>query len=119
MSDHPKDTPRDDPQNWPALGRMFSWVDRPGNPMRIIWILAAASALAFLADFTYEKHGTFEIENLPGFFAVFGFVGFTGLILVARLLRRLIKRPEDYYGDKSIDTEDYPPSGLDKVDNDA
>ena len=95
------------------------WVDRPGSAMKIVWALAVACLLLFLADFTYEKHGYFDVENIPGFFAGYGFVMFTGLILAAKGLRVLIKRREDFYGDKAIDREDYPDAELGKVDHDA
>ena len=115
MSDHRTDNP----DKWPALGRALSWVDRPGNPKKIIIALAIACAVVVALDFTYEKHGAFEMENLPGFFAIYGFVSFTGLILLAKLLRKLIMRPEDYYAPKSVDAEEYPPSGLERLDNDG
>ena len=114
MSDH-----ETDPANLPALGRMLLWVDKPGSVNKIIWTLALVCGLLFLADFTFEKHGYFDIEHLPGFFGVYGFVMFTGLILAAKGLRVLIKRPEDFYGDKAVDREQYPEAGLGKVDHDA
>lgn len=95
------------------------WVDKPGSAMKIVWALAVACLLLFLADFTYEKHGHFDVENLPGFFAGYGFIMFTGLILAAKGLRVLIKRREDFYGDKAVDREDYPEAELGKVDHDA
>lgn len=115
MSKHPNDNP----DTFPVLGRLFAWVDKPGSANRIFWGLAVFCGLLFLADFAYEKHGKFDIENLPGFFGVYGFICFTGLILLAKGLRVLIKRPEDYYGDKAIDREDYPEAGLGKADHDA
>jgi hypothetical protein len=39
---------------------------------------------------------------------------FTALILVAKILRLIIKRPENYYGDKSIDQENYPANQLEQ-----
>lgn len=110
---------KDDPANYPALGRMMLWVDKPGSANKIFWGLAVVSILVFLADFTFEKHGDFAIADIPGFYGIFGFVAFTALILLAKTLRVLIKRPEDYYGDKAIDSEEYPEDQLDKVDYDA
>ena len=43
------------------------------------------------------KPGHFSVEEWPGFFAVFGFVACVGLAVVARGLRVLLKRREDYY----------------------
>lgn len=114
MSDH-----KETPDSYPALGRMLLWVDKPGSATKIFWALAVVCGLLFLVDFTYEKHGHFDVENLPGFFGIYGFVMFTGLILAAKGLRTLIKRDEDFYGDKAIDREEYPETGLGKVDHDA
>lgn len=108
-----------EPAKLPALGRMLLWVDKPGSANKIFWALVVVCGLAFLADFTYEKHGHFDVENVPGFFAAYGFFMFTGLILAAKGLRVLIKRPEDFYGDKAIDREEYPEAGLEKVDHDV
>lgn len=108
-----------DPAKLPALGRMFLWVDKPGSTTKIIWGLAGLCVFLFLLDFTFDSHGHFAMERVPGFFGIYGFVMFTALILLAKGLRVLIKRPEDYYGSKAIDTEEYPADQLEKVDHDA
>lgn len=106
-------TENDDPATYPTLGRLLSWVDKKGSDKIIFWALAAVCVAVFALEWTYEKHGYFHIEDMIGFYAFYGFIMFTGLILVAKALRVLIKRPEDYYGDKAIDTEDYPEDQLD------
>jgi len=109
--------PNDNPETYPALGRMMTWVDRPGSVDKIYWGLIATCVLLFLADFTYDKYGHFDMEKIPGFYGVFGFVMFSGIVLAAKALRVLIKRPEDYYGDKAVDRESYPHDQLEKVDH--
>jgi len=109
----------DTPDRYPALGRALMWVDKPGSATKIIYALVAICVLLFALDFAYHKHGHFAVEYFPNFYGFYGFVMFTGLILVAKTLRIFIKRPEDYYGDKAIDAEAYPDDQLDKVDNDA
>ena len=111
--------PNDNPDTYPALGRAMMWVDKPGSATKIIYALVAVCILLGLADFAYHKHGHFEVERFPNFYGFYGFLMFTALILLARLLRRIIKRPEDYYGDKAVDSETYPEDQLDKVQNDA
>lgn len=86
---------------------------------RAFKVLAALCVVVFALGFTFEAHGHFEAEHVPGFYAVYGFVMFTLLILAARGLRWFIKRPEDYYGDKAVDAEDYPADQIAKVDADA
>lgn len=64
------------------------------NIYRALWLICA---LLFVADLLYDKHATFEIEALFGFYGWFAVV--SGLLLVfgARLLRKVLMRPEDYY----------------------
>jgi hypothetical protein len=73
------------------------WLDDPRNVRRLFWILCAACAALFLADALYERHGEFAIEHLFGFYAIFGFAAYVGLIFAAKGLRRLLMRREDYY----------------------
>jgi len=110
---------KDDPGKYPALGRLLTWVDRPGSATKITYALAGLCALLFISDLFYEKHSHFAAEDFFGFYAIYGFVMFTGLILAAKALRVIIKRPEDYYGDKAIDREEYPADQLEKVNHDA
>ncbi|SFT81691.1 hypothetical protein [Sedimentitalea nanhaiensis] len=109
----------DNPDRFPPLGRALLWVDGPGNVDKIVYALAGVCVVLFLADFTYKKHPYFTAEEIPGFYGIYGFVMFSALILVAKTLRFFIKRPENYYGDKAIDREEYPVDELDEVDYDA
>ena len=73
------------------------WLDSPGNVNKIYYGLWIACALSILADFFYDKHGYFHFEEWFGFHAWFGFVACVGLVLLSKQLRKLLKRPEDYY----------------------
>ena len=101
------------------LARFFGGLDAAGQSGRLSLVLAGACVVIFLAGFTYESHSTLAIEDVPGFFAAFGFVAFSCVILLARLLRVLVKRPEDYYGQQAVDAESYPASGLERRRQDA
>ena len=39
------------------------------------------------------------LEGWPGFYAIFGFVAFAGIVLLGKQLRRVIRRDDDYYND--------------------
>jgi len=106
------DKKTDDPDTYPALGRALLWVDKPGSVNKIFGALAVACAGLFIYGFTFPLTGIFIAERIPGFFAIYGFVMFTGLVLFAKLMRVFIKRPEDYYGNKAVDSEVYPPEEL-------
>ena len=63
----------------------------------VLGLLYGACLLLLVADFVWHRHIEHPLENLPGFYAVFGFVGCVSLVLVAKELRRWVKRRKDYY----------------------
>ena len=104
--------PADNPDSYPPLGRVLMWFTDPANANKIFGALAVICLMTFLADFTYKKYGHFPIEKIPGFYGAYGFIMFTALILAAKTLRLFIKRDEAYYGEKSVDREEYPADQL-------
>lgn len=64
---------------------------------RIFYALLVVCALLLLADAVYEKHSHFEYEDWFGFQAMMGFAAYVAIVNGAKLLRRWVKRPEDYY----------------------
>lgn len=81
----------------------------PDRPVR--W-LAGTCVVLLIAELAIDRHPHVPGEGLPFFYAIVGFVAFVLIVLGAKSLRRLIRRPEDFYGDKAIDDEDYPWQGL-------
>ncbi len=79
--------PNDDPR----------WLDRPENVNVLIKLLIAACILSVMADFFYHKHAEFHFQQMIGFDAVYGFVAYVGLVNLAKGLRLLLMRNEDYY----------------------
>ena len=55
--------------------------------------------LTVAAEYLIPLHGHFESLELPGFHALYGFASCVILIFLARVLGRLVKRPEQYYGE--------------------
>ena len=108
-----------DPETLSWISRKLLWVDKPGSADKLFKILAMVCALLFLSEFTFHKHVIVAVENIPGFYGIFGFVMFTALILVAKMLRTIIKRREDYYAPKAIDSEEYPQADTERLDHDA
>ena len=72
-----------------------SWVER--NVQLIFRTLVGACLVLLVAELFYDHHAYFEIDGLPGFYAVFGFVAFFFIVYAGKGLRRLIMRNEDYY----------------------
>ena len=73
------------------------WLDSPRNVRKIVWAVYIVCAFFFAIDIFVPKHGPFAIEHVFGFYAIYGFVCCVGLVLAAKELRRILKRPEDYY----------------------
>ncbi|MGI9435120.1 MAG: hypothetical protein ACR2Q4_09895 [Geminicoccaceae bacterium] len=73
------------------------WLDQPKNVTIIVWVVVAICVLLFFADGFYHKHVYFEIENLFGFYGLFGFTVYVCLVLTAKWLRNFLMRSEDYY----------------------
>ena len=73
------------------------WLDKPGSVGLLIKILIAACTLSVAADFFYDKHGEFHFMEFPAFDAAYGFLAYVGLVTLAKSIRVLLMRDEDYY----------------------
>lgn len=74
------------------------WFYRKENIRRMMFALLAACVGVVMMDFLYEnKHPHFELEKLFGFQAWLGFIAFALIVLLGRLLRIVVGRPENYY----------------------
>ena len=72
------------------------------SPSRLHWLLVTLCALAFAADFFYSRKlekGVENIEGIPGFYPLYGFVGIALLVLLSRGLRAAVSRKDGYYDD--------------------
>jgi hypothetical protein len=109
------DHPSTEQDGGTAFTRLLSWC--VVNSKTVVIALAAVSGALLVGDFFYEKHGHFAFEEWFGFYPVFGFVVYVTVVMLAKKLRGLIKRPEDYYGETSIDAEDGLPAADDGKQN--
>ncbi len=73
------------------------WLDDMRNVYKLFWALVVLCIVLFAADAFYHKHVVFEFENWFGFFGLFGFGVSFALVLVAREMRKVLMRDEDYY----------------------
>ncbi len=73
------------------------WLDRKENVTRVYRGVWVACALLLLAEPLVHKHPEFSFDGFFGFYGWYGFIGCVGLVLAAKLLRVLVKRPEDFY----------------------
>ena len=64
---------------------------------RMLLIFYALCIVLFAADFVIHRHIYHDWENLPGFYAIFGFIACVVLVLIATQMRKVLMRDEDYY----------------------
>lgn len=79
------------------------WLDEPKNIDKIFYAVLVVCTLITLPDIfamfdiLYHKHLSFKMEEIPGFYGLYGLVSYVGLILIAKQLRKFLMRDEDYY----------------------
>ena len=71
--------------------------DKPEYVNRLLRGFYAVCGILFVLDFVLHRHMTHDWEHLPGFYAIFGFVACVVLVLVAKEIRKVVTRREDYY----------------------
>lgn len=71
--------------------------DRPENVSRLLRTFYAICILLVLADFVLHRHIGFDWEKIPAFYAIYGFVACVLLVIVAKQMRKILMRREDYY----------------------
>ncbi len=75
--------------------------DDPRNVRLVLRILYAICAAVFLLDIVNLvielRHAHHPWEKLPGFHAIYGFVACVLLVLIAKQLRKVLMRDEDFY----------------------
>ena len=75
----------------------LTFLDSAKNRRKVRQYFYISLGILLIVDFFIPKHGHFPWESAPEFFAVYGFVACVSLIFVAKLLRLLVRRKEDYY----------------------
>lgn len=73
------------------------WFDRKENQDKLWYALLAVGGALTISEFMYEHHPHFDIERIPEFFEIFGFLAFVFIVFAGKLLRVFIMRDEDYY----------------------
>jgi len=88
-----------DPQTPPAPET--HWLRRP-RTIRVLWIVFGAILTATVAaEVLVHMHPRFRFESWFAFNAGYGFLVCVGMVLFAKALGMLLRRPDDYYEPKS------------------
>ena len=79
------------------------WLMRPATIRKLWWTFAVVLALTVVAQIYIAVHDHFGADGWFGFYAAFGFLGCVAMVVVAKLLGFLVKRPENYYRERDRD----------------
>ena len=78
------------------------FLSKPTTIRGLWWCFAVVLALCVLAQLLVYVKGYFTVDGWFGFGAVYGFFSCLLMVLVAKVLGWLLKKPADYYaGDDS------------------
>ncbi len=77
---------------------------------RFISVFFVISAILFIADFFVDREVHQPAEKIPGFYAIYGFIGCVVLVLVAKQMRKVVMRDEDYYDEPAAGADADSPS---------
>lgn len=76
---------------------------RSGKGRRLAWrLFGAALGLVVAAELLVGARGRFGVDGWFGFAAWYGFLSCVLLVLLARLVGLVVKRPERYYEDRNV-----------------
>jgi len=73
--------------------------DDKRNVKRVIYALYLVCTVSLVLDFFVHRHVEHPWEGLFGFYAFYGFVACVVLVLIAKEMRKILMRKDDYYGD--------------------
>lgn len=71
--------------------------EKPENISKMLKVFYVICVLLVVADFIVHRHIYHSWENMPAFYAIYGFVGCSILVFVAKWMRTFLMRGEDYY----------------------
>ena len=83
----------------PENGEKTHFFDKTRNIKWVLRVFYVICAVLLLVDFVHHRHVTHPWESLWGFYGVYGFVACVLLVLIAKEMRKLLMRDENYYDD--------------------
>ncbi len=70
------------------------------NPRNVDHVLKGFYAICIgliIADFIVHRHIAMGWEEIPAFYAIYGFVACVVLVVIAKMMRKVVMRKENYY----------------------
>ena len=100
-----------DPQHSTSSEDEVGFFDRPETVQWILRFFYFICIVLVVVDFIVHRHIVTDIEKVPAFYAIYGFVACVVLVLIANQMRKVLMRDEHYYQNENNQNE-----GFDKGD---
>ncbi len=81
------------------------WLVRPETIRKLWWGFSVVLALTVIAQLAIYVKGYFVVDGWFGFGAVYGFASCVLMVLFAKALGVVLKRPNDYYKESEGDDD--------------
>ena len=80
-------------------GGDIGWMDKPARVKRLFLVFYVICGILFVAEWILGRatEHAHPWEWFPQFYVLYGFLSFWFLVLVAKQMRKLLMRSEDYY----------------------
>jgi hypothetical protein len=86
------------------------WIYRESTKKLLMRLLLAGCAISVLLEFVLGgRKGKFDVDGIPGFYALLGFVSCTLMIFAAKGLGLWLKVPTNFYEKEKTDDNNQPP----------
>lgn len=79
------------------MAKELTIFDNPDNVQKVLKAFFASLVVLLILDLLVERHSHFPWEGALDFYPVYGFVSCVLLVFIARAMRLVIMREEDYY----------------------
>jgi hypothetical protein len=79
------------------MKKELSIFDNPKNVKKLLIIFYCSLVILLIAEFFIHPHPAFFFEDVKGFSAVYGFFSCVMLIFLAKILRLIVMKKENYY----------------------
>ena len=87
-------------------GKDDAWLARPSTIRLLWWVFAVVLALTVAVQWVFPVKGYFGMDGWFGFGAVFGFLACLAMVVFAKLLGYVLKRPVNYYSKRETEADD-------------
>lgn len=71
--------------------------DNPKNVELLLKVFYAICIFLVVVDFIVHRHILLAWENIPAFYAIYGFIACVVLVVLAKIMRIYVMRDEEYY----------------------